>query len=87
MSSFRNDPRQALNGRSRTQSPTTPPTSQSQAAQEAEDAPIPIHGHRQIVEMLRVADPSFRESLLRRIAARDRELALSLKRALLSLEK
>lgn len=43
---------------------------------------IPIHGYKQIVDMLRVADPAFRHSLLRRIAARDRELANALARDL-----
>lgn len=46
------------------------------------DHRIPIHGYKQIVEMLRIADPAFRQSLLRRIAARDRELAQALARDL-----
>lgn len=45
-------------------------------------APIPIDGFRQIVEMLRVADPKFRESLLRRLAAKDQELVRSLRQDL-----
>ena len=48
----------------------------------ADQENIPINGFQQILEMLRVADPSFRESLLRRLAAKDRELAVSLKRRL-----
>jgi hypothetical protein len=44
--------------------------------------PIPIDGFRQIVEMLRIADPSFRESLLRRLAAKDANLARSLRQDL-----
>lgn len=39
---------------------------------------IPVNGFQQIVDMLRVADPSFRESLLKRLAARDINLAKSL---------
>lgn len=44
--------------------------------------PIQIDGFRQIVDMLRVADPAFRDSLLRRLAQRDAELANSLWRDL-----
>jgi hypothetical protein len=40
---------------------------------------IPVHGFEQIVEMLRIADDAFRDSLLRRIALKDRELARSLR--------
>lgn len=43
---------------------------------------IPIDGFRQVIEMLRIADPAFRESLLRRLATRDRELARSLRQDL-----
>jgi hypothetical protein len=48
----------------------------------ASAALIPIDGFRQIVEMLRIADPKFRESLLRRLAAKDVELARSLRQDL-----
>lgn len=47
---------------------------------------IAINGFQQIVEMLHIADPQFRESLLRRIAQKDRELANSLRRDLMDLE-
>jgi hypothetical protein len=43
---------------------------------------IAVDGFNQILEMLRVADPTFRESLLRRLAARDRTLAANLRRDL-----
>ncbi len=43
------------------------------------DAPIQINGFQQVIDMLRVADPAFRESLLRRIAVRDRKLAYALR--------
>jgi hypothetical protein len=43
---------------------------------------IPINGFQQIVDMLKVADPQFRESLLRRLAARDPALVNSLRRDL-----
>ena len=41
---------------------------------------LKINGLAQVVEMLRYADPAFRESLLKRIAQRDPALAMSLKR-------
>lgn len=43
---------------------------------------IAINGFNQVLEMLRIADPAFRESLLRRLAAKDRALAQSLRRDL-----
>jgi hypothetical protein len=43
------------------------------------EAPIPVDGFKQVLEMLRVADPAFRESLLRRLAARDARLARDLR--------
>ena len=43
---------------------------------------IPVNGFQQVVDMLRIADPAFRESLLKRLAARDKELAQSLRRDL-----
>jgi hypothetical protein len=46
---------------------------------QANEAGIPVDGFQQVLEMLQVADPAFRESLLRRLAARDRELARSLR--------
>jgi hypothetical protein len=43
---------------------------------------VAVDGFKQILEMLRIADPGFRESLLSRIAARDRSLAQNLRRDL-----
>jgi hypothetical protein len=43
------------------------------------DEQIAINGFSQVLEMLKVADPAFRESLLRRIATKDRNLAQSLR--------
>ncbi|OFZ23320.1 MAG: hypothetical protein A2X94_03720 [Bdellovibrionales bacterium GWB1_55_8] len=40
---------------------------------------IAINGFNQVLEMLRIADPAFRESLLRRLAQRDAALARSLR--------
>jgi hypothetical protein len=46
------------------------------------EAQIAVDGFQQVLEMLRIADPAFRESLLKRIAARDRQLANDLRRDL-----
>ncbi len=51
----------------------------------AEPQPIAVDGFQQVLEMLKIADPEFRESLLRRLAARDRDLARSLRDDLNSL--
>jgi hypothetical protein len=40
---------------------------------------IPVNGYQQVIEMLEAADPAFRESLLRRLSARDPELGRSLR--------
>lgn len=44
---------------------------------------IKVDGFEQVLAMLKIADPEFRESLLRRLAARDRNLANSLREDLL----
>ena len=41
---------------------------------------------RQVLEMLKIADPRFRTSLLRRLAAKDRELARQLTQDLRKLD-
>lgn len=46
------------------------------------EAPLRVDGFAQVLEMLRVADPSFRESLLKRLADRDPSLAQSLRKDL-----
>lgn len=43
---------------------------------------IPIDGFKQVLEMLQMADPAFRESLLKRLAQKDRQLAGSLRQDL-----
>lgn len=40
---------------------------------------IPVNGFQQVLEMLKIADPAFRESLLSRLARRDRQLAQTLR--------
>jgi len=46
------------------------------------DEPIRVDGFGQVLDMLRVADPSFRKSLLLRIAERNPTLARQLAQAL-----
>ena len=43
---------------------------------------IPVNGFRQVIEMLKIADPEFRESLLKRLGARDPVLARAIRRDL-----
>jgi hypothetical protein len=43
---------------------------------------LAVDGFQQILEMLRVADPAFRESLLRRLATRDHQLVADLRQNL-----
>lgn len=41
---------------------------------------VKIDGLQQVIEMLKYADPAFRESLLKRLQARDPQLASSLRK-------
>ncbi len=41
-----------------------------------------VDGFEQVFQMLKIADPAFRESLLQRLGARDGELARSLRERL-----
>lgn len=52
----------------------------------SEPQPIAINGFQQVLEMLRIADPVFRESLLRRLALKDQALANSLRKDLGNIE-
>lgn len=51
-------------------------------SQPVEDQGIPVDGFGQIVELIQAADPTFRASLIRRIAERDPNLFRKLKQAL-----
>ena len=53
------------------------------AQDQKKEQPIAVDGFGQVMEMLKIADPAFRESLLKRLAARDRDLAYNLRRSLL----
>jgi hypothetical protein len=55
------------------------PETQDVNGNAAAEAPIKVDGFAQVLEMLKIADPEFRESLLRRLAQRDRELARNLR--------
>jgi hypothetical protein len=50
--------------------------------EQKQEGQIAVDGFQQILEMLKIADPAFRESLLKRLAARDRELAVQLRQQL-----
>ena len=41
---------------------------------------VKIYGLQQVIELLKHADPSFRDSLLKRLTSRDPKLAQSLRR-------
>ena len=45
---------------------------------------VKINGLEQVIELLKFADPAFRESLLKRMAQRDPQLAVSLKKMIKS---
>jgi len=49
---------------------------------ESRENSIRVDGFEQVLAMLKIADSEFRESLLRRLAARDKQLAASLMREL-----
>ncbi len=49
------------------------------ATSAAGDRQIPVDGFNQVLEMLKIADPTFRESLLKRLAQRDPRLAADLR--------
>ena len=47
--------------------------------QEAGEKVVKVDGYNQVLEMLRIADDEFRDSLLRRVGAADPELARRLR--------
>jgi hypothetical protein len=55
------------------------PSPQAPQQPPQETMQIPVDGFNQVLEMLKIADPEFRESLLKRLALRDRELARTLR--------
>lgn len=69
-----------------TQQKNSEPAKTTQKDATKPEEPVRINGFQQVLEMLKVADPAFRESLLKRLAARDIELANHLRRDLDRLE-
>jgi hypothetical protein len=61
-----------------------PTTDQSPtgSAPTGKDAPIKVDGFGQVIALLEVADESFRESLINRIAAKDPHLARQIRATL-----
>ena len=59
---------------------------QPEVAKPAKDGPPPgsvaVNGFQQVLDMLRVADPIFREATLRRLEKADPRLAMNLRRQL-----
>lgn len=62
---------------------TEPHMERQTPAKGTQSAPEPnVDGFDQVLQMLKIADPAFRESLLKRLSARDTELARSLREKL-----
>jgi hypothetical protein len=51
-------------------------------SQQQQGQGVAIDGFLQVIEMLKVADPAFRESILARLAARDPQLAREIRKQL-----
>ncbi len=52
---------------------------ETQTPANPQETPIAIDGFNQVLELLKAADPAFRESLLKRLASRDLQLARDLR--------
>ena len=65
-------------GQKGTKAQSQQPENQNLAPPAAE-TPIKVDGFEQVLEMLKIADHSFRESLLKRLAQRDPVLARNLR--------
>ncbi|MGK5086176.1 hypothetical protein WDW86_01345 [Bdellovibrionota bacterium FG-2] len=61
------------------------PRKNEETGNNANNVGVAIDGFSQVLEMLKIADPAFRESLLRRLSAKDPTLARTLRRDLSSL--
>jgi hypothetical protein len=59
---------------------TPPGQSPARSAPDSSEREIRVDGMGQVIEMLRSADPAFRASLIRRLQARDPDLARKLLR-------
>jgi hypothetical protein len=67
------------NGYESNRKPSTTQQAPINSDQQPQGGQIAVDGFQQVIEMLKIADPAFRESLLNRLAARDRELAKQLR--------
>jgi hypothetical protein len=79
MSAYSRDPQAPKPSRAAEAAAAAAAAASPGAQQPISDAPIPFDGFQHVLEMLRAADPAFRESLLRRLAARDARLARDLR--------
>ena len=62
--------------------PTSAPLEQDNQTETKKEKMIRVDGYQQVLEMLQIADPEFRNSLLKRLAAQDPALAESLRKEL-----
>lgn len=69
--------------RNQAASPTLQQQTAGPTAANNDENKVRINGFQQVLEMLRVADPAFRESLLRRMANTDPRMAKLLRAQLL----
>lgn len=65
-----------------TDTKNTPRTANATETAQPKDAPIKVDGFGQVIALLEVADASFRESLINRIAAKDPQLARQIRATL-----
>lgn len=61
------------------ESSMTPTKKQNSTHPTTQDEGIKINGYQQVLEMFKYADPAFRQSLLRRIEAKNPRLAQQIK--------
>lgn len=65
-----------------TDTKNTPRTTNATETVDPKEAPIKVDGFGQVIALLEVADSSFRESLINRIAAKDPQLARQIRATL-----
>jgi len=70
------------NGRTSAQDMEKPVKKQESAPKKTADGGVRVDGFQQVIDMLRTADPEFRESLLRRMHRQDPNMAAQLQAAL-----
>ena len=70
------------NGRTSAQEMETPTMKKQDAAPKKEGEGVRVNGFQQVIDLLKTADPEFRESLLRRMMRQDPTMAAQLQAAL-----